>query len=156
MYFQHPFWTLHVQKTTIQYIFCSRCFSTSIVRDIWGHRRGSIFHQFALEYGFQYHISNPYHPRSITMAEKEVQTIKNLLKKATEDGQDFHLAILDLRNTPISEDMHLLYKDSWEEDQRHCYQLLNNFYSKADWTTGCKENNLRPERKAEILIWHTC
>ncbi len=66
------------------------------------------------------------------MAEKEVQTIKNLLKKATEDGQDFHLAILDLRNTPISEDMHLLYKDSWEEDQRHCYQLLNNFYSKAD------------------------
>ena len=62
------------------------------------------FHQFALEYSFQHHTSSPYHPRSNGMAEKAVQTIKNLLKKATEDGKDFYLALLDLRNTPISED----------------------------------------------------
>ena len=38
------------------------------------------------------------------MAEKAVQTIKNVLRKVTEDKKDFYLALLDLRNTPISDD----------------------------------------------------
>ena len=37
------------------------------------------------------------------MAERSVQTIKCLLKKATHDNQDPYIALLDHRNTPISE-----------------------------------------------------
>ena len=37
------------------------------------------------------------------MAERLVQTIKCLLKKATHDNQDQYIALLDHRNTPISE-----------------------------------------------------
>ena len=37
------------------------------------------------------------------MAEKAVQTVKRLMKKATLDGKDFHLALLEYRNTPWSD-----------------------------------------------------
>ena len=37
------------------------------------------------------------------MAEKAVQTVKNLLKKAIHDKQDPYIALLDYRNTPVSD-----------------------------------------------------
>lgn len=36
------------------------------------------------------------------LAERSVQTIKNILKKCTESGDDMYLRLLDLRNTPKS------------------------------------------------------
>ena len=37
------------------------------------------------------------------MAEKAVQTVKNLLKKAIHDKQDPYIALVDYRNTPVSD-----------------------------------------------------
>ena len=37
------------------------------------------------------------------LAKRAVQTAKNILKKAKIDGKDFHLALLDNRNTPIDQ-----------------------------------------------------
>ena len=37
------------------------------------------------------------------MAEKAVQTIKRLMKKAAHDGNDPYLALLEYRNTPWSD-----------------------------------------------------
>ena len=37
------------------------------------------------------------------MAEKAVQIVKNLMKKATHDGKDIHLALLECRNTTWSD-----------------------------------------------------
>ena len=37
------------------------------------------------------------------MAEKAVQTVKNLLKKAIHDKQDPYITLLDYRNTPFSD-----------------------------------------------------
>ena len=45
----------------------------------------------------------PVSPQSDGMAEKAVQTVKNLMKKATHDGKDIHLALLEYRNTPWSD-----------------------------------------------------
>ena len=44
-------------------------------------------------------ISSPKYPQSNGLAERNVQTIKKLLKKAREGGNDEELALLELRNT---------------------------------------------------------
>ena len=37
------------------------------------------------------------------MAEKAVQTAKNLIKKAAHDNRDTYLALLEFQNTPLSD-----------------------------------------------------
>ena len=46
--------------------------------------------------------SSPEYPRSIVLAEKAVQTAKNLMEKAKEDNKDPYLAMLEARNTPVN------------------------------------------------------
>ncbi|XP_060080411.1 uncharacterized protein K02A2.6-like [Ylistrum balloti] len=58
------------------------------------------FQRFTKEFGFEHRTSSPMFPQSNGMAEKAVQTVKKLLKKAKQDGRDPYLALLDHRNTP--------------------------------------------------------
>ena len=98
------------QTTSFEIVnHCKSHFARHGIPDIFFSDNGpqfssSIFQEFSSEYGFQHHTSSPYHPQSNGMAEKAVQTIKNVLRKVTEDKKDFYLALLDLRNTPISDD----------------------------------------------------
>ena len=52
--------------------------------------------------GFSVVTSSPNYAQSNGLAERNVQTIKNLLKKAKEGMKDEQLALLEFRNTPIS------------------------------------------------------
>ena len=114
---------------------CKSQFARHGIPDIFFSDNGpqfssSMFDQFSIEYGLQHHTSSPYHPQSNGMAEKAVQTIKNILRKVTEDKKDFYLALLDLRNTPICDDTgSVQHKGLWEGEPRHYYLLLNNFSS---------------------------
>ncbi|XP_055685560.1 uncharacterized protein K02A2.6-like [Lutzomyia longipalpis] len=58
------------------------------------------FREFAKQWGFDHKISSPYFPRSNGLAERYVQSAKNLLKKCRMDKQDIRLALLLDRNSP--------------------------------------------------------
>lgn len=58
------------------------------------------FKEFTRAFGIDHVTSSPLHPQSNGLAERSVQTIKNILKKCTESGDDMYLGLLDLRNTP--------------------------------------------------------
>ena len=60
------------------------------------------FEKFAKDWGFQHISSSPEYPRSNGLAEKTVQTVKDLLEKAKEDNKDPYLAMLEERNTPVN------------------------------------------------------
>lgn len=60
----------------------------------------SDFSDFAEEYGFQHETSSPRYPQSNGKVESAVKIAKSVIKKATRDGQDAHLALLSWRNTP--------------------------------------------------------
>ena len=59
------------------------------------------FEKFAIEWGFQYIPSSRKYPRTNGLAEKTVQTAKNLLKKAKKDNKESYLAMLKITNTPV-------------------------------------------------------
>lgn len=58
---------------------------------------------FVASYGIEHVTYSPLYPQSNGLAEKSVQTVKNLMKKCLESGDDVYLALLDLRNTPKDE-----------------------------------------------------
>ena len=53
------------------------------------------FYQFSKEWNFTLITSSPRYPQSNGMAERNVQTVKNLFKKAKDDGNDEYLAMLE-------------------------------------------------------------
>ena len=58
------------------------------------------FKNFQKEWDFKLITSSPHHPKSNGMAERTVQTVKKLLKKALANGEDPYLALLAYRTTP--------------------------------------------------------
>ena len=58
---------------------------------------------FAKLFGFTPKYSSPMYPRSNGEAERSVQTMKSMIKKAKADRTDFQIALLNFRNTTIYE-----------------------------------------------------
>lgn len=63
------------------------------------------FRRFEAEWQFRLITSSPLYPRSNGLAERAVQTIKNLLKRCAKDGSDIQAALLNLRNVPRDGDL---------------------------------------------------
>lgn len=61
------------------------------------------FRRFASDWGFQHSTSSPKYPKSNGLAERFVQTAKQLLRKCTADKSDVKMALLVYRNTPRSD-----------------------------------------------------
>ena len=59
------------------------------------------FKEFAKKWGFQVVPSSPEYPRGHGLIERHVQTIKKCMHKCDHSGQDFELALLSLRSTPL-------------------------------------------------------
>ena len=58
--------------------------------------------QFASQWDFTISTSSPEHPASNGQSERMVGIVKQLMRKANQEGRDPHLALLEYRNTPIS------------------------------------------------------
>ena len=58
------------------------------------------FATFAKQWDFNHVTSSPTYPQSNGMAERTVQTVKNLIKKTLQDGEDPYLALLNFRTSP--------------------------------------------------------
>jgi hypothetical protein len=59
------------------------------------------FQAFAVKYGFSIVSSSPEYPRGHGLIERHIQTIKKCMLKCDHSGQDFELALLSLRATPL-------------------------------------------------------
>ncbi|KAI2645886.1 hypothetical protein H4Q32_025223 [Labeo rohita] len=58
--------------------------------------------RFAHDWGFNITHSSPNYTQSNSMAERAIKTVKTMLKAAAQSGTDPHLALLTLRNTPVT------------------------------------------------------
>lgn len=60
------------------------------------------FKQFAKDWDFNIVTSSPRYPKSNGLAERSVGICKNILRKCQEDNTDYHKALLEYRNTPLT------------------------------------------------------
>ena len=58
------------------------------------------FKQFVDSYNIKHVTSSPLYQQSNGLAQRAVQTVKNLTKKCFETGDDIYLLLLELRSTP--------------------------------------------------------
>ena len=82
--------------------FARHCIPDRLITDNDPQFSSDVFRQFTKDYCFQHCIASP---QSNGMAERVVQTVKNSLKKALMDKRDPYLALLEYRNTPMSDDL---------------------------------------------------
>lgn len=78
-------------------IFARHGIPEVVVSDNGPQYTSDLFRKFASEYGFKHVTSSPYHPQGNGEAERGVQTVKNLLKKA----KDPYRALMAYRATPL-------------------------------------------------------
>ena len=61
------------------------------------------YKNLAAQYGFKVTTSRSYHPKGHGFIERQIQTIKKILIKCEMDGTNPHLAMLELRATPLDD-----------------------------------------------------
>ena len=77
-------------------IFAIHGIPDNVISDNGPQFASTEFRKFAQEWGFVHTTSSPRHPQSNGAAERVVQTLKNMLKKA----KDPYIALLNYRATP--------------------------------------------------------
>ena len=77
------------------------CIPEEIISDSGSQFSAKEYQDFAARYGFRLTSSSPHYPRGHGFIKCQVQTIKHIFTKCAEDGSDCHLALLQLRTTPL-------------------------------------------------------
>ena len=90
----------HIIKA-LKEIFCRHGIPSTVVSDNGPQFASTEYRQFAKEFDFDPIFTNPYHPQSNGQAERYVQTIKTMIKKAILENKDYNVSLLNYRNTPI-------------------------------------------------------
>jgi transposase InsO family protein len=86
-----------------KYIFSHHGIPDKFISDNGPPYNSCDFKKFAEEWDFDHETSSPLTAWSNGFAERYVRTVKTLLKKVKQDGTDIQLALLELRNTPVSD-----------------------------------------------------
>lgn len=82
-------------------IFARHGIPVTVISDNGPQFSSQCFKNFAEMYGFEHVTSSPHYPQSNGLAEKGVQIVKRILKKAAENAEDPYLAILNYRASPL-------------------------------------------------------
>ncbi|XP_062503757.1 uncharacterized protein K02A2.6-like [Corticium candelabrum] len=83
-------------------IFCRNGIPQEVVSDNGPQFANEQFRQFSRRYGFKHTTSSPRYLQGNGLAERTVQTVKDILKKTAVTREDPHLALLAYRTTPHS------------------------------------------------------
>ena len=86
---------------TLKFCFSEFGIPEEVISDNGPQFTAKEYQEFAAQYGFRLTTSSPYYPKGHGFIERQVQTIKNLLRKCAKDGSDPYLALLQLRSTPL-------------------------------------------------------
>ncbi len=87
--------------TLTKAIFAGHGIPVTVICDNGPKFSSQCFKDFVEKYGLEHVTSSPHYPQSNGLVEKGVQIVKRILKKAAENAEDPHLAILNYRASPL-------------------------------------------------------
>ena len=82
-------------------IFSETGVPSRVVSDNGPHFASACYAELSKKMAFRHVTSSPRYPRSNGFIERQIQTVKHVMKKSRQSGQDLDLALLCLRTTPI-------------------------------------------------------
>ena len=82
-------------------VFTRHGIPTTVKSDNGPRYTAAEYKEFSRTWGFKHITVSPYHPQANGLAEKSVQIIKQLLKKAKADRKDPFLSLLEYRNSTV-------------------------------------------------------
>ena len=85
----------------IKSIFARHGIPAIVITDAGKQFTGDLFAQFSEEWRFTHKVASPHHQQTNGLAERTIQSIKNLIKKTIDNNEDVYLALLSFRNTPV-------------------------------------------------------
>lgn len=95
--------TSHNTIRILKNIFARHGVPNVVVTDGGPQFSSDLFKEFSNKWNFCHQITSPLYPQSNGMAERHIQTIKNMMRKVLEDHKELPLALLQYRNTPLIE-----------------------------------------------------
>lgn len=72
-----------------------------IISDNGPHFSSEKYKEFTTSWDIKHLTSSPHYPQSNGFIERQIQTVKMTLKKASDSGSDIRMAMLSLRTTPV-------------------------------------------------------
>lgn len=93
--------TSHSVINFMKAIFARHGIPLTVVSDGGPQFTSEMFKRFSREWEFEHIVTSPYHSAANGMAERHVQTAKQLFRKVTEDNRDLFKALLQYRNMPV-------------------------------------------------------
>lgn len=91
--------------TFLKQIFSEHGIPSKLVSDNGSQYSSHLFNEFTRKWGFQHITSSPTYPQSNGLAERFVQTVKNIVDKTVKNKGDIYLSLLSLRSTPIDHNL---------------------------------------------------
>jgi len=90
---------------TLKEIFSEHGIPEKLITDNGPQYASYQFAQFTNQWNIQHITSSPRYPRSNGFIERSIQTVKHTMAKARRSHQDYHMALLTLRSTPIDSEL---------------------------------------------------
>ena len=87
---------------TSKAIFAEYGIPDRIISDNGPQFDSAAYQNFSKQWGFAHYTTSPRRPQGNGFIERQIQTVKNTMKKATEAHLDTELALLFLRSTPVT------------------------------------------------------
>ncbi|CAE1292605.1 unnamed protein product [Acanthosepion pharaonis] len=87
---------------TTRQVFAEFGIPSKVVSDNGPHFSSHLYREFAKEWGFHHETTSPRRPQGNGFIERQIRTVKNILKKAKQSGTMPEIVLLHWRCTPIS------------------------------------------------------
>ncbi|GFY79268.1 integrase catalytic domain-containing protein [Trichonephila inaurata madagascariensis] len=84
-------------------IYATHGIPEELVSDGGPPYNSNLMMNFFREWGIKHHVTPPHFPRVNGQIERAVQTVKNSLTKAAEEGKDLYVVLLDYRIQPAKD-----------------------------------------------------
>ncbi|XP_038077275.1 uncharacterized protein K02A2.6-like [Patiria miniata] len=97
--------TVSTITRVLRVLFAEQGVLNVIICDNGTQFTSSQFRAFAQQNGFRIQTSSPHYPRGHGFIERHIQTVKRILSKCRELGDDPNLALLCLRTTPLKSNL---------------------------------------------------
>ncbi|GFU21599.1 transposon Tf2-12 polyprotein, partial [Nephila pilipes] len=89
--------------TVMKSIYATHGIPEDLVSDGGPPFNSNLMTNFFREWGIKHHVTPPHFPRANGQIERAVQTVKNSLTKAADEGKDLYVVLLDYRIQPAKD-----------------------------------------------------